>query len=335
MKWHALLGIIISVALGLLMLSQVEFDRLGMALQSARYQFLVLAAVIQVLTHLVRVWRWRYLIEPVKAVSPVSLLSATCIGFMANMVLPAHAGEVVRAYMLSRKEQVSTMASLGTIVVERMADLMSVVLMVLLVVTAPGLPATDGPLAEGLKIGGYLTAGVGVVLMGALWYLQANTAQMLRFLGYYLRFLPASWRSRLLDALTAFASGLYALRQGRHLVVVLGLSLLLWSLIAFCNLLVFWAFDVQLPIVAAFFILVIQILSVSVPSAPGYIGTFHAAVVAGLAVFHVTQELALSIAIMMHAAFFFPFILLGLIFLWRESLSLRDLTAVKAPSPES
>jgi hypothetical protein len=68
-----------------------------------------------------------------------------------------------------------------------------------------------------------------------------------------------------------------------------------------------------------------------VPSAPGYIGTFHAAVVAGLALFQVSQELALSMAIMMHATFFFPFIILGLYFLWGESLSLRDLRAVQAP----
>jgi uncharacterized membrane protein YbhN (UPF0104 family) len=61
MKWHALLGIIISVIFGLLMLSQIDLDRLGMALHSARYRFLVLAALIQMSTHLVRAWRWRYL----------------------------------------------------------------------------------------------------------------------------------------------------------------------------------------------------------------------------------------------------------------------------------
>jgi glycosyltransferase 2 family protein len=330
MKWHAFLGILLSVALGAFVLFQMDFHRLGIALHSARYRFLILAAVVQITTHLIRAWRWRYLFEPVKPVPLLPLLSATSIGFMANMLLPAHAGEVVRAYVISRREQVGTMTSLGTIVMERMGDLVSIVLILILVVISPRLPLTKGTLAEGLRIGGSFAAILGGVLIGSLWYLQARTAHMLRLLEYGTRVLPASWRAHVLHAVTAFASGLHVFRNGRHLIAVLVLSLLLWSLIAFSNVLVFWAFGLGLPIMAAFFVLVVQVLSATVPSGPGYIGTFHAAVVAGLAVFDITQELALSMAIMMHATFFLPFIVMGLCFLWGESLSLRDLSAVEA-----
>jgi uncharacterized membrane protein YbhN (UPF0104 family) len=331
MKWHAVLGILMSVILGVFILAQVDFERLGTALQSAQYRFLVMAALVQIATHLVRAWRWRYLFAAVKPVPLAPLFAATSIGFMANMVLPAHAGEVVKAYVISRREQVSTMTSLGTVVMERMGDLVSIVLILLLVVVSPGLPITGGALAEGLRLGGYLAAASGGCLIAGLWYLQANTEQMLRLLGYGLHVLPAAWRGRLLHALTAFAAGLQAFRKGGHLMAVLGLSLLLWAMIAYSNVLVFRAFNSQLPVMAACFILVVQVLSATVPSAPGYIGTFHAAVVAGLALFQVSQELALSMAIMMHATFFFPFIILGLYFLWGESLSLRDLRAVQAP----
>jgi uncharacterized protein (TIRG00374 family) len=330
MKWQAILGIMVSLGLGLFVVSKVDLGQLGTALHSARYSYLALAILAQVCTHALRVWRWKYLIAPVKSVSLLSLLSATAIGFMANMVLPAHAGEVVRAYVIGRKEQISTVAGLATIVVERLADLVSFVLVVLLVVLSPNLPLMDTALAEGLRIGGLLTAGLGILLIGSLWLLQAETARMLRLLEYSLRPLPHAWRTRVLAAVTSFASGLHAFRNGRHLLAVLGLSLGLWTLIAYSNLLVFRAFDLQLPLTAAYFILIVQLLSAAVPSGPGFIGTFHAAVVAGLSVFQITQELALSMAIMMHATFFFPFIGIGLIFLWRESLSLRDLKAVKA-----
>src|SRR4029453_5612563 len=110
MKWHALLGIIISVIFGLFVLSQIDLDRLGLALHSAHYRFLVLAALTQMSTHLVRACRWHYLIAPIKPVLLFALLAATSVGFMANMVLPAHAGEAVRAYVLGRRERVSTMA---------------------------------------------------------------------------------------------------------------------------------------------------------------------------------------------------------------------------------
>lgn len=335
MKWHALLGLLLSLGFGVFMFLQVDFARLGAALHTARYSLLVLAMLTQVLTHLVRVWRWKYLMDPVTPVSRLSLLSATAIGFMANMILPAHAGEVIRAYVVSRREPVSTMAALATIVVERMADLVSIVLILIGVVLAPGLPVTQGPLEDGLRLGGIFAAGLGVVLIGSLWSLRTRTAQTLSLLERLLRPVPRKWRGRIVEALAGFASGLHVLSNGRHLLIVLGLSLGLWGMIAYTNFLVFRAFGVQLPMVAAFFVLVVQIVSAVIPSAPGYIGTFHAAVVASLAVFQIAPEIALSMAIMMHAAFFFPFILIGLGFLWKESLSLRDLRAVETSSLES
>lgn len=331
MKWRAILGIILGLGFGLYVMYQVDLRQLGAALRSAQYSYLVLATLVQVSTHLVRVWRWKYLIAPIKRVSPMSLLSATAIGFMANMVLPAHAGEVVRAYVLSRKEQVSTIAGLATIVVERLADLVSFVLMLLLVVVSPNLPVMDNAWARGLRVGGIITAGLGLALIGGLWLLLAKTAHMLRLLEYAIRPLPLAWRTRVLEALASFATGLHAFRNGRHLLAVLGISLGLWSLIAYSNLLVFRAFNLPLPLTAAYFILIVQVLGAVAPLAPGFIGTFHAAVIAGLSIFQISQELALSMAIMMHATFFFPFIVIGMIFLWRESLSLRDLSAVKTP----
>jgi uncharacterized protein (TIRG00374 family) len=152
--------------------------------------------------------------------------------------------------------------------------------------------------------------------------------------GACLTMLPQRWCDRLLEALTAFALGLQSLRKGWHVLAVFGLSLLLWLTVAFCNVLIFHAFDLDVPLMAALFILVVQIISAAVPSGPGFIGTYHAGVVAGLAVFEVAQELALSVAMLMHASFFFPFILVGLLFLWGESLSLRDLRMVRAPNLE-
>jgi uncharacterized membrane protein YbhN (UPF0104 family) len=98
---------------------------------------------------------------------------------------------------------------------------------------------------------------------------------------------------------------------------------------ALSNFLILCAFGLHLPLYAAFFFLVVQILGVMIPASPGFIGTYHAAIIAGFTVFEVPQELALSVAIIMHATFFFPFILVGLIFLWWENLSLRDLRVPK------
>jgi hypothetical protein len=334
MKWQVSLGIGISAVCVWFILARVDFKQLASILQSAHYLFLVLATLIVVATLIIRAWRWGYLLEPVKPVGLLHLLSATAIGFMANMLLPARVGEVVRAYVIAQKEHVSTMASLATIVVERVIDLLSILLVLICILIFTTFPLEMVPIAEGLRMGGYVSGFICLLLVSGLWLLKARTPQMVRLIRGCLIFLPKRWRECLLEALHSFVQGLQAIKRGWHLMSILLLSLCLWAAVALSNFLIFYAFGLRLPFFAAFFILVVQVLSVMVPSSPGFIGTYHAAVVAGLAVFEVTQELALSVAIMMHATFFLPFILIGLFFLWSESFSLRDLRTMKTQSFE-
>ena len=330
MKWNVLLGIVISVGFVLGIFNQVDFTQLLTALQSVHPLPFALAAILLVFTHLIRAWRWRYLLEPVKRVPTLSLFSAVCIGFMANMLLPAHAGEVIRAYIIGRKTQVSTIASFGTIVVERVMDFVAILLVLVFVLGTMRFPTEMASIARHLRLGGYISALCGGILIGALWFIHARTAQAMRLLRGCLAFLPARWLDRLCSALSTFAAGLQTLQRGHHLLPILGLSLLLWMVVGLSNVLVLQAFGLRFPAYAIGLILVLQTFGATIPSGPGFIGTYHAAVMVGLAVFGITHELALSVALAMHASFFFPFIVVGLIFLWKESLSLHDLWAIKA-----
>jgi uncharacterized protein (TIRG00374 family) len=333
MKWNVLLGIIISVGFVLGIFYHVDVVQLLTALQSVHPVPFALAAVVLVFTHVVRAWRWRYLLEPVKLVPVVPLLSAVCIGFMANMLLPAHAGEVIRAYIIGRKAQVSTIASFGTIVVERVMDFMAILLVLVVVLGTMQFPTEMASMARHLRLGGYISALGGGLLIGGLWFVHARTAQTMRLLRLCLAFLPARWLDRLCEALSTFAAGLQTLQRGHHLFPILGLSLFLWTAVGLSNMLVLQAFGLHFPLYAIGLLLVLQTFGATIPSGPGFIGTYHAAVMVGLTVFGVTHELALSVALAMHASFFFPFILVGLVFLWKESLSLHDLWAIKAKDP--
>ncbi len=330
MQWNLLPGIIISVILGLFILYQIDFNQLISALQPVQYSLLVSAVLVTILTLFIRAWRWQYLLQPVKSVRTLHLCSATAIGFMANMLLPARAGEVVRAHIISRKEEVSTLASFATIVVERVLDLLSVLLLFALLLVLTPLPREITPLIEGLRVGGYVAAAVCGILLGSLWLMASKVTQMLRLMHICLAFLPDQWLTKLTTMFLSFVLGLQALKKGRQLASIVLLSLCLWMALALSNFLILRSFSLQLPAYAACFFLVMQTLGVAVPSAPGFIGTYHAAVVAGFAIFGVSQEVALSVAIIMHAVFFFPFILVGLLFLWQENLSLRALWSVKA-----
>jgi uncharacterized protein (TIRG00374 family) len=330
MKWSVLVGLVTSIVFGFVLSYQIDVRQLGTALQSTHSLLLVLAIGAFLVTLLLRAWRWQYLLEALKPIHILPLFSATAIGFMANMLLPAHAGEVVRAYLLGRKEQLSVTTCFATIVVERLLDLVSVLLILAVTLVWGQLPLAAGLVADSVRIGGYSAVLLCVALTAGLWLLHTQTAMIINVIRICLGFLPERWLARLTAALHAFAQGLEGLQQGKRLVMLLLQSLALWILTAGSNLLVLSAFGLHLPLSAAFFVLVLQILGVMIPSSPGFIGTYHAAVVIGLAVFGVGRELALSIALVMHAVFFFPSIVLGGIFLWQENLSLRNLWGLKA-----
>jgi uncharacterized protein (TIRG00374 family) len=332
MRWNVLLGILVSAGCVLFVISQVDFHLLAVALRSTQYPLLFPVVLVLWGTLLLRAWRWRYLLEPVKSIPILSLFSVTSIGFMANMLLPARAGEVVRAYLIGEKEQVSKVASLATVIVERLLDLLSILLILFFILVFVTFPSETSLIAAGLKIGGYFSTLLCLLVGGSFWFLRSRTDQTIRLMRVCLAFLPERWLASLVEMLKAFALGLQGLNKGRHVLSVLGLSLSLWTAMALSNFLILCAFDLHLPLYAAFFFLVVQLLGVMIPASPGFIGTYHAAIIAGFTVFDVPPELALSVAIMMHATFFFPFILVGLIFLWWENLSLRDLRIPKAAS---
>ena len=247
-----------------------------------------------------------------------------------DMLLPARSGDVIRAYVIGRKEQTSKIASLSTIVVEKVLDILVLLVIAFVTIAVISFSKDRLSLPSGFSVAVFLLVGVIPIVIALLWFLMANTEKVDWIMRAILAFLPERILSRLSDTLISVAQGLQVLRQRESLVRIIILSILLWSLFALGNLLVLHSFGLHLPVYASFLILVFQILGVTLPSSPGFIGTYHAAVIAGLAVFGISQELALSVAIVMHITFFLPFIMIGLFFLWKENLSAQDIWSANA-----
>lgn len=315
------------------MSAHVDIPHLLAALQLMHYGMLLPVIGLLIAMLWLRAWRWRYLMAPVKRIGTMDLLSATAIGFLANMLLPAHAGEVVRAYVLVRKHQASFIASMTTIMVERVMDAFSIPLVLMGALAIWGVPVEMQRLVPGLTFWPTMLLLLGVFAGGVLLIMVCKVGSTSRLLQWGVSRLPATWQPRVQRTLVLGTLGLVGFTPGRQLLAMGVLSVLLWAGQILSNFLILLAFDLQLPAYTATVILVMQAVSVAVPSLPGFIGTYHAAVVAGLALFGIGQELGLSVAVMMHAAFFFPLIGLGLGCLWRENLSWYDLRT--APSPAS
>jgi uncharacterized protein (TIRG00374 family) len=289
---------------------------------------LTAAVLVATLGFLVRAMRWKLLLAPVKADTRLrTRFAAVAIGFMGNNVLPLRAGEFLRPYAFSRLEPVSASAAFGSLVVERFLD--SVVLALLLVVPmlTPGFPAA-----------GLLSTDVGAVILRGtlilvLVFLVALVAMALWPQGFVRladrmasRLLPRALARPMVDALTAFLDSVALLRSPRLLVLSLIWSLGLWLFLGLSYWLGMLAFGIHTGVISAWFTQAVVAFGVAAPSAPGFVGTFHAAAKFALTdVYSVPPAKALAFAFGYWAGGWFPITLIGLFYAWRLGLSFGDL----------
>ena len=313
MRLRLWIGFALSAVIVGLALARIDSRELVSSLRTASPGWMFLGILSLLSTQWIRSWRWYYLMEAVQPCRFSNLLSATCLGAMTDMLVPARTGDLVRVYVLSRREDVGKVTTLATVLVERVLDLLTVLVMSVPLLVVLDLPATSPTAASRLRLAVLVASSLTLAAIVGLLVLRARRRQVSRFLEYR--------GGRLGDHVGSFLAGLQTVREGRHVLAVVSTSFLLWSTFALSNALLMRAFSLSLPWWTGCVLLLFQALGVTLPSSPGFIGTYHAAVLAGLSLFGVTGELALGVAVAMHAAFFFPFIALGLCFAWRENLS--------------
>lgn len=319
------LGIGVSIALLALLFRSVDPAELIRAFRDINGVWLVPAVVLTFLGYVVRAIRWKYLLTPLKKTSFLNLVSATLIGYMANNLLPARLGELVRAYVLGEREGLDTGAVVATLVIDRLADGFTVLLLLVVTVLTLRLPPGSEAAQQGLMAGGYVALGVYLSVVAFLVLLRRNTLRTLRFLEGLLKPFPGRVAEKVIPFLGAFIEGARVTSRRGERLALAATSLVIWLFAVFSIHSVLLAFGMDFPLSVSLFILVLLVFAVMVPASPGFVGTFHAACVYGLLVFGVPRETALSVAIVIHGINFFPVIVVGLVCLWRENLSLATL----------
>ncbi len=224
------IGLVLSGALVALLLVRTDFAKLAEAFRRANYLFCIPMVAVVLLGMFVRAYRWRFIMAPLHRAAMRNLFSATMIGFMANYVLPARMGELIRAYLIGQKEAVSKSGAFGTIVVERLFDTFTVLIIlmgVLFMISRPDSPL-DAAYAGALQAAGLLLCLAFVVVLGFLTLLRIKTDRTVDAARWCLQPLPRQAREKILGVLDAFASGLGAVRPGAHLVSLAGCRLPGW-----------------------------------------------------------------------------------------------------------
>jgi uncharacterized protein (TIRG00374 family) len=304
---------------------------------------LVLALVMTAVSYTVRAFRWQYLLAPIGATRFATAFRTTVIGFAATFLLPARAGEVVRPYLLARREGLNATAAFATIILERLLDLLVVLLLFATFVLTSGADVVSGDpsLFARVKFGGLMAGAVAIAGAAVLFTLAGHPERMGRLALGVQRVLPERIARIVATFVETFAQGLAVMRQPGRLLVSLALSLPLWLSIAAGIWLTSRAFHITFPFQASFLVMTILVVGVAVPT-PGAVGGFHLAYqIAVHNFFGVPDERAAGAAIVLHAISFVPVTLLGIGFMAGEGLTfggVRDLAAAEgstAPKPGS
>jgi len=325
-----LAGIGISLFFLVLLFRKIDFAQLLSTLKSLDWRYLLAAILITFVSYSLRAVRWHYLVLPLKKAAPRNLLSATIICYMANNLLPARLGEFIRAYLLAEKENLEASSVFATLVLDRLFDGFSVLIILLITFFTVRLPSGMENVQRGLVTGGYVTFALYVTVIIFLVFLKRRTATTLSFTSKLLKPFPAKVSDKVIPVLGSFISGIRLTSNPKELFALMFSSALIWGTAVWPVDLLLKSFRIYLPLAASMFILVFLVFAVMVPASPGYIGTYHAACMYGLMAFNVPKELALSVAIVIHSINFFPIILVGFFFLWKDGISFSSLGKYKS-----
>ncbi|UCC73018.1 MAG: flippase-like domain-containing protein [Gemmatimonadota bacterium] len=321
--WRTVLGLVVSLVLLYWALHDVSFTELWRHMKAANLWLLTAAGVIQTAGFLIRAARWKVFLKPALAEPSFDArFASTCIGFMANNLLPARVGEFARAYALSRSQPISVSASFGSLVVERLFDALTLALFLAAPLFVPGFriaPGLGDQVIGKVLLVLIIFGGAAVALL--LLILRPDMAGR-AFRSTLGRLLPRKAAEKIAEMFRSFIDGLGAMRSPRLVLAGFAWSLAHWLWGALALYVGMLAFNITQPgFLGAVFLQGVMAFVVSVPSSPGFFGLFEASARLALSPFGVPAGVALSFALAFHITAFAPVTVLGLLYLGRLGLS--------------
>lgn len=318
--------VVIALAIGLLavFLRNADLSQVWASVTKARTDLLLLSLALTCGTFVVRAERWQYLLGPLGKTRFSTVFRATVIGFAASAVLPARAGEVIRPYLLARRERLSATAAFATIIVERILDLVAVLLLmaVFLIWFDPGMEARDSKAFQAVRFGGLMMAPVAVGTLAVMFFMAGHPERLHAWVLKAEAILPARIAAMIARFAQTFAEGFAVVRSPGRLAAAIAWSIVLWVAIASGIWAVSIAFGIAMPFTGAWLMLGPLVVGVAVPT-PGGVGGFHEAYRFGAtAFFGADNNSAVGAAIVLHAISVGPVIIAGLLFIVQDGLKL-------------
>ncbi|MEZ4866931.1 MAG: lysylphosphatidylglycerol synthase transmembrane domain-containing protein [Caldilineaceae bacterium] len=320
-QWQLLIGFLISAFFIYLALPGLHLPDVAASLKTANYWWILPGIAVYFVGLWARSWRWHYTLRHLKAIPLVRLFPLICIGYFGNNVYPFRAGEIVRSYVLKRQEDVAISSSLATVLIERVFDGLVMLLFVFLALPfAPNLPQSYRNLVILLTVLLFLATAVFVWVATQPRFMDRCYQWVAEHL------LPTPIRTRLDQFYSRFMAGLKSLSSGRDVLMIFATTVVVWLMETVKYWFVMHAFPFQVNFLVLMLMNGLVNLATTLPSAPGYIGTFDTPGIETLATFGVNRNLAASYTFTLHAALWLPVTLVGAYYFWRAQLHWTDFT---------
>ena len=322
MKRKLIIGILFSGFFVYLTLKNISLSELNVVLEEADYFYLIPIFFLSVFILYLRSYRWGIILNPLKRISQKVLFPITAVGLMAVVLLPFRMGELGRPYLVSKRSGVDMSSAFGTIVLERVFDGLTLMLLLLLTTYLAELPRWAYQTALYVML-------FFILILSFLVLVILKRDFSLNLIGFFLKRFPDRIVRYLMEVFTSFADGLKILPDAKNTIFLALLSILVWLSMGLCIYILFYSFHFDLPLIAAYVVLVLTALGIMAPTAPGFVGNFHLFCVIALTCFGISKTEALSFAILLHFIQVGLVGLMGLAFIPLIKISFFELFVIK------
>lgn len=316
------LGLVLSAFFLWIVFRDVDFPAMWAQVLAADHRYTWLYCASLIVIQLSRIYRWDVLIRPFTRVSKAALFRIGSVGMMLILVLPLRLGEFARPYLLKKESGASMSAGMGSIFVERAIDGLLVTLLFFATTFYLG---TSYEVPTALKLGGYLALGVfgGAMLVIVVALLTHGwVPQLIERLGA-----PIAPRitARVVRMLRSFIDGLRSLPDARAVGIFIAWTMLYWVLSGVGFYWMMLAFGWDVPVAAGFALVSIIVIGIMIPAGPGFLGTYHGAVLAGLSIFGIGKTEAAAYSMVVYPINVAVTVGFGLPFLFRGGARMSEL----------
>ena len=319
----------------------MSFSEVIFSFKEMEYVYLLPAVAMVSLAYVFRAYRWKALLEPSLKVNVSELYSPMMVGFMGNF-LPARAAEILRPYLLSKKSNISFSAAFASIIMERLFDLIILLLIFIWVfwfeasVFSSDIEFSGFSVEEmAVKFGQICVLAV-IMLVIFIYFLLNHKKYIMKLAGWFLGFTNENWANKIKHFINEFARGCEVVKNFGILAKISVHSVLIWVANIFSIYPLYYAFDLQQKTIFSLLIVAVMIsVIITVVPTPGFLGSYNAGIFIGLHEIMGESE-AKSVGLGMVGWVLFSGVILagGLYFVFHEHMSLKNLASVKTQSDD-